>query len=148
MSGRCLEKTDWIAAETWTLFGRRDDIWANRESMRDAGSQLNRINLSIRRHLKIDRKNRILNVGNLIEDSLTKGHDRDAWHTIRKWYTQSTGGNHTGTPTDIEQQTQIYQKLYSTEACNLPEQSLEPPQHPYNIEDDIPQEHDIARIVR
>ena len=32
--------------------------------------------------------------------------------------------------------------------CNLPEQSLDPPLQPYLIEDDIPQEQEIEKVVK
>ena len=76
---RLHEQMAWITDETWRLIDERAGIWANRETLPGHKAKLDRVNYKIRRRLKIDIKSRIINVGNLVEEHLIKGNDREAW---------------------------------------------------------------------
>ena len=55
------------------------NIWINRTTTKDASSTLRIINQSIRRRLKIDRKNRVHQVGEDVELLMTQGNIKESW---------------------------------------------------------------------
>ena len=83
------------------------NIWINRTTTKDASSTLRIINQSIRRRLKIDRKNRVHQVGEDVELLMTQGNIKESWGGgICRWYTQSTGGHTQGTQPDLQRITE------------------------------------------
>jgi hypothetical protein len=137
-------KAPWISDDTWKLIDARASKAKNR-SFKPGEQQ--RLSRRIKRALARDRKQRTITAGKTIEHHLQQGRLQQAWNNLKHWYKHASDRPPKPTRLDLQTISNEYRTLYS---------QIQPPDEPlnihipapYDIDDTIPDEKEIATAVR
>ena len=132
----------WISAETWKLIDARA---AGRRSGTINGEQLDKINKTIKKSIRRDKRIRTDKVGSEAEAKLASNDSKGAFKVIRGWYQKRTKRPPKPTREDLRKVRQSYVDLFEKE----PIDELPFPVHiePFEISDEIPEEEEIIEAL-
>jgi hypothetical protein len=128
---------------TWQMIDCRVAIWKNYKSKCNIVRRLSR---RIAKAIEADLKQRTNNTGEAMEYMLKKDNLKGAWITLKAWYKHANGRGSKPSHNDLDILEAEYTSLYRHD--NPPSESVPVLVAPFDVDDDVPFEGDIADTVR
>jgi hypothetical protein len=139
------KKPSWISLATVQLIDTRATLRKNPSHHRRTARILTRrINTSLRH----DQTTRAEEAGNLIYSNLQVGSLQQAFNVLKRWYRHATGRPPKPSREDLQDISNTWQTLYTKESPSPPGPPVPVHIQPYNIDDTVPTEDEIATAVR
>ena len=136
-------KRTWISDRSWSLVDRRCDL---RHSAAYTQARYRQLGRQLKASLKEDRKQRCAIAGAAALQAMHTGEAQEAWRIVRAWYRAATDRPSRPSRTDLQKVTDDRIELYTQE--DPPEDPIPVLVAPYDVDDDVPTEDEIATAVK